>query len=153
MLSKNNLTAVLKFFQHGNFLMECSPTMDGRIFELQKRLVENLEHQWTIQQMAEIVELSEPHFQKLFKKEVGISPFAFLQNARLEKAREYLETTFWQMKQIGIAVGMPHDSHFTRDFKKKYGVTPTEYRKQFWEKIQTEKQIGALHKNQENSLF
>jgi len=113
--------------------------MDGRIFQLQKQLSENLEHHWTVQKMAEVVKLSSPHFQKLFKDEVGISPIAWIREKRLEKARELIQTKFWQMKQIGIAVGMPNDSHLSRDFKKKYGVTPTEYRKQYWDNIQTEK--------------
>jgi len=133
---------MLKFFQHSNSLKECSPTMDGRIFRLQEQIYKNLEYNWTIQEMAEIIELSLPHFQKLFKNEVGIAPFAFLQSSRLEKARELFETTFWQIKQIDIAVGMPHDSHFTRNFKKKFGVTPTEYRKQHWGKIQAESKNG-----------
>ena len=116
--------------------------MDGRVFILRGRLLENLEQHWTTEEMAEIVELSVPHLQRLFKQESGIARLTFLQNARLEKSRELLETTFLQISQIGIAVGMPNDSHFTRDFKKKYGATPTEYRKQFWENIQSEKQIG-----------
>lgn len=116
--------------------------MDGRIFHLQGQILKKLDYQWTNTEMAEIVELSIPHFQKLFKKELGISPFAFLQNARLEKAGKLLETTFLRVQQIGNDVGMPHDSHFTRDFKKKYGITPTEYRKQYWEKLQTKTASG-----------
>lgn len=115
--------------------------MDGRIFHLQKQLTENLEHPWTVQKMAEAVKLSSPHFQKLFKDEVGVSPIAWIREKRLEKARQLIETKFWQMKQIGLAVGIPNDSHLSRDFKKKYGVTPTKYRKQYWEKIQAQKQI------------
>jgi len=114
--------------------------MDGRIFHLQKQLIENLEHHWTVQEMANVVKLSVPHFQKLFKDAVGISPIAWIREKRLEKARELIQMKFWQMKQIGIAVGMPNDSHFTRDFRKKYGITPTEYRKQYWDNIQIEKQ-------------
>lgn len=116
--------------------------MDGRIFILRERLLKNLAHHWTIEEMAEIVELSSPHFQRLFKSYMDLPPITFLRELRLEKARELLETTFLQMKQIGIAIGMPNDSHFTRDFKKKYGVTPTEYRKQHWEKIQAESANG-----------
>lgn len=116
--------------------------MDGRIFRLQEQLIKTPEYHWTVQEMAELIELSVPHFQKLFKNEIGISPMAWLWERRLEKARELLETTFWQLKQIGNAVGMPHGSHFTRDFKKKYGVAPTEYRKHYWEKVQAENQSG-----------
>jgi len=113
--------------------------MDARIFHLRKQMLEKLQHNWTIEEMSQVVELSVPHFQKLFKAETGIAPIAFLRDLRLEKARKLLETKFYRLKQIGFEVGMPNDSHFTRDFKKKYGVTPTEYRKQYWEKTQTEK--------------
>lgn len=59
---------------------------------------------------------------------------AYLNELRLEKARELLEDErcFLQIKEIGHQVGLVNDSHFTRDFKKKYGLTPTEYRKQHW---------------------
>ena len=110
--------------------------MDGRIFYLRKRILNNLRHQWTTREMADYLELSVAHLQKLFKTETGMSPVAYLRELRLEKARELLETTFNQVKRIGYEVGLPNDSHFTRDFKKRYGVTPTEYRNQYWEKMQ-----------------
>lgn len=113
--------------------------MDGRIFHLKERLFKNPQHDWTIKEMSQIVELSVPHFQKLFKTETGVAPITFLRDLRLAKARELLEAKFCRMKQIGFEVGMPNDSHFTRDFKKKYGLTPTAYRRQYWEEIQTEK--------------
>lgn len=116
--------------------------MDGRIFHLQKQILENPDRDWTIEQMSEIAGLSVPHFQKLFKSNTGKPPIAYLQDLRLEKARELLETTFLQIQEIRTKVGIPHDSHFTRDFKKKYGISPTEYRKLFWEKIQAEEQDG-----------
>jgi AraC-like DNA-binding protein len=48
--------------------------MDGRIFHLQERLLKNLEHPWTIGEMAKIADISPPHFHKLFKKEAGVPP-------------------------------------------------------------------------------
>ena len=110
--------------------------MDGRIFQLQEQLIKKLGHRWTVEEMAEIVELSKPHFQRLFKNKVGVSPIAWLRERRLEKACELLESEFLNIQQIGITIGMSDDSHFTRDFKRKYGVTPSEYRKQYWEQVQ-----------------
>lgn len=107
--------------------------MDGRIFTLQKNLSERLSHAWTVREMARCFDLSIPHLQKLFKTQVGIPPISYLRESRLERARELLQTTFMQVKQIGIQTGMPNDSHFTRDFKKRYGMTPTNYRKSCWE--------------------
>lgn len=116
--------------------------MDGRIFHLQELLLENSQHNWTIEEMAQIVDLSVPHFQKLFKADIGTTPIAHLRDLRLAKARQLLETKFCRLKQVAFEVGMAYDSHFTRDFRKKYGVTPTEYRKQYWGKIQSVKSVG-----------
>ena len=110
--------------------------MDRRIFHLKEHLPNNLQHQWTVKEMAEIVGLSIPYFQKLFKENIGIPPIEYLRDLRLEKARELLGTTFLQIQEIRSKVGIQNDSHFTRDFKKKYGVTPTEYRKLYSERIQ-----------------
>ncbi len=117
--------------------------MDGRISILRDKFLENLQHQWTIEAMADAVKLSPSHLQKLFKTETGMPPIAYLREKRLEKACALLEAEDWeQINQIGKQVGMPNDSHFTRDFKKKYGVTPTEYRKIHWDKIEAERQNG-----------
>jgi AraC-like DNA-binding protein len=118
--------------------------MDRRIFYLCEHLSRNLEYQWTVEEMSEILKLSVRHFQKLFKSEVKSSPMNYLRDMRLEKARQLLANadSFLTIKEIRLAVGILNDSHFTRDFKKKYGVTPTEYRKGFWDKIQTENEIG-----------
>ena len=116
--------------------------MDGRIFSLKKIFKEKLNHDWTAEEMAETAQLSTPHFQKLFKTQVGTPPVTYLREIRLEKARELLENSHYQIKQIGVQVGMTNDSHLTRDFKKKFGLTPTEYRKRHWEKSQAEEQFG-----------
>ena len=88
--------------------------------------------------MAKIVDLSPPHLQRLFKIHVGVSPMAYLLELRLEKARELLENPFLQIKQIGRMVGILTDSHFTREFKKNCGLTPTEFRRFHQEKVQAE---------------
>lgn len=111
--------------------------MDGRIFQLKEKSLNDLQHQWTVEEMAGTIKISVPHFQKLFKSAFGKPPIAYLRELRLERARELLESDeFWQIQEIRVKVGIMNDSHFTRDFKKKYGITPTEYREQYWEKIQ-----------------
>lgn len=118
--------------------MDDSSNMDCRIFLLLEKVNDNLGHEWTVEEMAEMVKLSASHLQRIFKQELGVPPIAFVQNARLEKARELLESSLLQVKQIGNTVGLPHDSHLTRYFKKKFGVTPTEYRRQHWQRIQAD---------------
>jgi AraC-like DNA-binding protein len=59
-------------------------------------------------------------------------PLQYLRHLRLEEARRLLENSFKQVKVIAAAVGLPDRSHFTRDFKEKYGCTPSEYRRKVW---------------------
>lgn len=113
--------------------------MDRRIAFLKDKFLDNLQHQWTVEESARMVNLSASHLQKLFKQEVQISPIAFLHDLRLEKSRELLETTFDKLYQIRYEVGIRNESHFTHDFKRKFGVTPTQYRKQYWDKMENEK--------------
>ena len=128
--------------------------MDGRIFHLRNRILKDLKHQWKVEEMAGFIELSNPHLQKLFKTQMGMPPIAYVRELRLEKARELLESTFRRVNQIGYEIGMPNDSHFTRDFKRRYGVTPTEYRKHYWEKLQVEKPDGRKgYDSPENDTF
>lgn len=106
--------------------------MDGRIYFLIEHLRSDLTKPWTVGQMAALAELSVPRFQQLFKTETGQSPMSFLKDLRLERARRYLEEGFSQVKQIGNLTGLRNESHFSRDFKIKFGVTPTQYRLRIW---------------------
>lgn len=112
--------------------------MDRRIFVLRKQMLSNLRHQPTINEMAETVNVSAPHLQKLFKSETGISPICFLRVLRLGKARELLENSFKRVKEIRFEVGIKDHSHFVKDFKQKYGFSPSEYRRQHHEKLEAE---------------
>src|SRR5437867_1241558 len=100
--------------------------MDGRIFHIKTKLSQDLGRHWTVSDMAGMVGLSVSRLHKLFRIEIGHSPIAFLHELRLEKARKLLEVTFLQIKQVGYKTGLTNDSHLTRDFKRKFGITPTE---------------------------
>ncbi len=112
--------------------------MDYRISDLCTHLNETLDHQWTVAEMAENVGISLSRFTTLFTQEVVVSPVAFLKHIRHERARHQLETTRERINQIAHKVGMPEESHFTRDFKTKYGLTPRDHRRQFHEKRQAD---------------
>ncbi len=112
--------------------------MDKRIAFLTKQMLSNLRHSPTIEQMACLVNLSESHLQQLFKRELGISPIQYLRSLRLEKARELLEESFMRVQEIGWTIGISDKSHFVHDFKKEFGATPSEHRKQHWKKIEDE---------------
>ena len=104
--------------------------MDRRIFHIKNKLSQDLGRSWSVEDMADHCRFSASHFRRLFKEEVGITPAAYLNNLRLEKVREMLADPdcFLQTKEIGVLVGLTNESHFTHDFKAKFGMTPTAYR-------------------------
>ena len=55
-------------------------------------------------------------------------PAQFLKSLRLKRSKELLETTFLNVKQVMSSVGIKDKSHFTREFKRAYGLTPTQCR-------------------------
>lgn len=78
--------------------------------------------------MAESVNLSPPYFCYLFKTITGVPPARYLKSLRMQQAATLLTTTFLSVKEIVRRVGCTDESHFVRDFKRIYGVTPSEYR-------------------------
>ena len=79
-------------------------------------------------EMAQFVNLSQSRLRYLFKREVGIAPGHYLRAFRLAHAKELLETTFLSVKEIISTIGVNDPSHFIREFKKTYGLTPAQYR-------------------------
>ena len=95
----------------------------------------NLHRQIRVVEVTELSGLSHSRLDHLFKAEVGQSPTQYLQELRLKKARQLLETTSMKITQVGLAVGYQDHSHFFRNFKKRFGLTPSEFRTQHLEKM------------------
>jgi transcriptional regulator GlxA family with amidase domain len=74
-----------------------------------------------------------PHFLKLFRDEIGISPMKYLKEKRLDTAKHLLKTSFRQVKEVSFQIGYSNENKFAADFKIRFGQTPTEYRKRFSE--------------------
>lgn len=93
-------------------------------------LSENYEHKISLDQIAHNMYLSPVYISKIFKEETGESPINYLIKIRLEKAREILEDSDNRsIKSIANNVGYEDVYHFSKLFKKYYGVSPLHYRK------------------------
>ena len=88
----------------------------------------NLDRKLTVDDLARSARLSHSRICYLFRAETGMSPGQYLKTLRLQEAGKLLETTSLTVKQIRANVGLKDKSHFVRAFKRKYGVTPSEYR-------------------------
>ena len=74
------------------------------------------------------VNISPYYFSKIFKDDTGEGFIEYLTNIRIEKAKSLIQDTDYSMREICQMVGYTDPNYFSRAFKKKVGVTPTEFK-------------------------
>lgn len=85
----------------------------------------------TAQKLAGLAGMSVPHFNRLFRKLLRLSPMDYVLSLRVQEAQRLLSTTSLSMSDISASVGFYDQSHFTKRFKKITGITPLQYRKRY----------------------
>ena len=90
----------------------------------------NYQREITVEEIADVCKLNRSYFSKLFKENMGCPPQEFLIRLRLSKATELMKTTANSIGDISTLCGYPNQLHFSRAFKKRYGVSPREWRLQ-----------------------
>ncbi|MFK7695477.1 AraC family transcriptional regulator [Paenibacillus sp. HJGM_3] len=84
-----------------------------------------------LEKAAELAGMTPAYFSHAFKKETGQTFVDFVHEVRIERAMELIRQNVHTMTQVCFQVGFRHLSHFIRTFKKRTGLTPTEYKKTF----------------------
>lgn len=79
--------------------------------------------------VARQVGLNYSNFRKLFKKIVGLSPLAYVEELRIMRSKELLAQTDRTSQQVAYAVGFNTPYYFCLFFKKRTGMSPLEYRR------------------------
>jgi transcriptional regulator GlxA family with amidase domain len=102
--------------------------MNPKVRSITNFLNANLHRQIRMAEITTLAGLSRSRVDNLFRAELSQSPMQYLQEQRLQKACQLLETTSMKITQISLAVGYQDHSHFFRNFKKQLGMTPSEYR-------------------------
>lgn len=101
----------------------------NRIVEDAKSYVENhYMDNHTLCELAGRYGMCGKYFSDVFKKYTGIGPIDYLIAYRLEQARKLLESTELNIKEIGESVGYKDSKYFGRQFKNKFGISPTQWR-------------------------
>jgi AraC family transcriptional regulator len=88
----------------------------------------NLAADVSVENIAAAVGLSPFHFSKLFKATTGLSPYRYILNSRLERAKELLTSTKYSAGEIAQQVGFSSHSSFSRAFQRAFGYSPKQYR-------------------------
>lgn len=84
----------------------------------------------TLEQIAGSGFVSVRECNRCFKDSLGMSPFSYLMDYRLRKACDFLRYTDLSVTQVGLACGFAATSYFGKEFHKRLGLTPREYRRQ-----------------------
>ncbi|WP_088890288.1 AraC family transcriptional regulator [Leptolyngbya ohadii] len=81
----------------------------------------------SLEQLAALTNLNRSYLIRIFRRTVGMPPYAYLTQVRVEKAKMLLRQGM-SAAETAIAVGMADQSHLNRHFKRMVGVTPGQYR-------------------------
>ncbi len=82
----------------------------------------------SLERMAQEVNVSPFYLSKLFKEEKNENYISYLTGMRMEKARALLKNPRASIKEVSAAVGYNDQNYFSRTFRNKFGMTPTEFR-------------------------
>ncbi len=81
----------------------------------------------SLENVAEQVNISPQYFSKLIKKNTGFNFIDWLSMLRVKKAKELLSNSNYTVKEVCFMVGYKDPNYFSRIFKKRIGITPSEY--------------------------
>ncbi|MCI9572577.1 MAG: 2-isopropylmalate synthase [Lachnospiraceae bacterium] len=84
----------------------------------------------TLDTLSEEFHLSKPYLSKYIKEKAGMTFQEAVRKERMKKARTLLRETDQTVETVAAEVGYENVEHFNRLFKKNYGLTPVQYRKQ-----------------------
>jgi len=89
---------------------------------------DNLERELSLDELAEVTNLSKYHFAKSFRQAMEIAPHQYIVKLRIEKARKMLAVDSISVEEVASRVGYSDKSHFAAQFVKIVGMSPNRYR-------------------------
>lgn len=92
----------------------------------------NFKNVISLETLAQETGYSKNYFSKLFNDAFGMGINEYITQVRLSHAKKMLISTKDTVTNVGYASGFPSFTTFSREFKKKFGITPSEYRKQHY---------------------
>lgn len=82
----------------------------------------------SVSDLAREIGTSETYLRRIFAKALGISPLEYINDLRFSRAGELLLSGFYTVEQVALECGFSDAKYFSTSFKKRFGVTPTEYK-------------------------
>ncbi|GAA2816216.1 GlxA family transcriptional regulator [Streptomyces showdoensis] len=102
-----------------------------RIEDLRHHITRHLDEPLTLADLAAAAHISERQLTRIFKAELGTTPSAYVESARVERARHQLESTDATLERITTLCGFGTTDTLIRAFRRRLDTTPMEYRRRF----------------------
>jgi AraC-like DNA-binding protein len=99
------------------------------LYAAREMIAADISRHYTIEQIAMHVGLSATKLKKGFKELFKTTLFEYLETQRMERAKELMRSTDKSLKQISSLAGFRYMNNFSTAFKRKFGVSPHEWRK------------------------
>ena len=106
--------------------------MDQAFFEKVVRTVEERigDADFSVQELADAMAMSTSQITRKLRALISHSPGQLIRSIRLQRAADLLAANAGNVAEIGYQVGFNDQSHFSRTFKRHYGKTPVDYRRE-----------------------
>ena len=91
----------------------------------------NLKRGISLEDVANHVNISTYYLSKIFKKEMGVNFITYVTDRKMDLAKEMLVNTDIPVLNIALDLAYNEANYFSKAFKKKTGLTPSEYREQY----------------------
>lgn len=108
-----------------------SISADFSIARAQHYIEQNFCEELTVERLAELLRISPSNFNRIFKKEVGLTPIEYLIEVRIEKSKTLLRRKDIPIIEVAERCGFGSSSHFSTSFKRLTKTTPSEYRNSY----------------------
>ncbi len=119
-----------EFFKEVDFSLMLRKTTSSFYTDISEYIQAHIAEKITLQELSNITHLQKNYFISRFKKEFGTTPIDYINHHRLDRVARYLSTDpVVSINEAALANGYEDYRYFTRLFKQRYGITPSDYRK------------------------
>ncbi|MCX7594466.1 MAG: AraC family transcriptional regulator [Fischerella sp.] len=101
---------------------------ERQLLQVLEYINEHLDQNIKLADLAQLVGMSQFHFSHLFKQAIGMAPYQYLLQQRIERAKQLLKQTNQSIMDIALECGFSSHSHLSKQFRQFTGMTPKAYR-------------------------
>lgn len=125
------LEIIAYYIEHadGESMQFSSTPANEKLNSVMNYINEHLSDNITIERLAAIAHFNPRYFIRFFKQNIGSTPIHYINQVRMEKAKNLLSTSRMNVTEVADAIGFNDLFHFSKAFKTHTGYTPTEFKK------------------------